>query len=54
MWEDIRWKADNVAKNLNSVICLVGEYVDIVVTIAEKQVVLEGAIHDCDLSQQKE
>lgn len=52
--KDIRREADDITKNFNSVVCLVGEDVHIVITIAEKQVVLERAIYDSDLSQQGE
>lgn len=49
MWEDIRWEADNVAEDLHCIICLVREDIDIIVTIAEKEIVLQCAIYDSDL-----
>lgn len=50
MREDIRWEANNIAEDFHRIICLICEYVDIVVAIAEEKVVLQCAIYDRDLS----
>lgn len=49
MWKDVRGKPDDITQDCDAGICLVGEEVHVVVSIAEEEVVLQCAVNHSDL-----